>query len=74
MDTTLDFPSVATCTTCRFKENKSNYWTAVMYFKHPNGSYIRVSDFEILTHDLPLTSRDRYHKFLTPELDPQMAG
>ncbi|TEB19799.1 hypothetical protein FA13DRAFT_1758031 [Coprinellus micaceus] len=44
MDTTLDFPSVATCTTCRFKENKSNYWTAVMYFKHPNGSYIRTTN------------------------------
>ncbi|TEB28238.1 hypothetical protein FA13DRAFT_1735873 [Coprinellus micaceus] len=35
-------PNLATCTTCRFKENKSNYWTAVMYFKHTNGSYIRV--------------------------------
>ncbi|EAU85071.2 hypothetical protein CC1G_04167 [Coprinopsis cinerea okayama7 len=38
----LDIPNVATCTTCRFKENKSNYWTAVMYFKHPNGSFARV--------------------------------
>ena len=47
MDTTLDFPNVATCTTCRFKENKSNYWTAVMYFKHPNGSYIRVRGVSI---------------------------
>jgi len=38
----LDPPSVATCTSCLFKEDKSNYWTAVLYFKHPNGSFIRV--------------------------------
>ena len=38
----LDLPNLASCTTCRFKEDKSNYWTAVMYFKHENGSYFRV--------------------------------
>ncbi|EAU82295.2 WSC domain-containing protein [Coprinopsis cinerea okayama7 len=43
MDPDLDLPNLATCTTCRFKEDKSNYWTAVMYFKHPNGSFIRAS-------------------------------
>ncbi|KAF5335393.1 hypothetical protein D9611_011707 [Ephemerocybe angulata] len=37
-----DVGTMATCTTCRFKEDKSNYWTAAMYFKHPNGSFIRV--------------------------------
>ncbi|KAJ3496241.1 hypothetical protein NMY22_g19838 [Coprinellus aureogranulatus] len=42
MDPSLDIPKLATCTTCRFVEDKSNYWTAVMYFKHPNGSFIRV--------------------------------
>ncbi|KAJ2915086.1 hypothetical protein MD484_g5354, partial [Candolleomyces efflorescens] len=42
MDPSLDIPRIASCTTCRFVEDKSNYWTAVMYFKHPNGSYIRV--------------------------------
>ncbi|EFI28535.1 hypothetical protein CC1G_13557 [Coprinopsis cinerea okayama7 len=42
MDPELDLGKLATCTTCRFKEDKSNYWTAVLYFKHPNGSYIRV--------------------------------
>ncbi|TFK27243.1 hypothetical protein FA15DRAFT_666535 [Coprinopsis marcescibilis] len=42
MDPNLDIPSVATCTTCRFKENKSNYWTAVLYFRHSNGSFMRV--------------------------------
>ncbi|EAU83652.2 hypothetical protein CC1G_05556 [Coprinopsis cinerea okayama7 len=42
MDPDVDIGETATCTTCRFKEDKSNYWTAVMYFKHPNGSYFRV--------------------------------
>ena len=33
----------ATCTTCEMAEDFSNYWTAVLYFKHPqNGSYHRV--------------------------------
>lgn len=43
MDHALDIPSIASCTTCKFKEDKSNYWTAVLYFKHTNGSFIRVS-------------------------------
>jgi hypothetical protein len=32
----------STCTSCSFKEDKSNYWTAVMFFQHKNGSYRRV--------------------------------
>jgi len=43
MDPNNDLPQLSTCTTCRFVEDKSNYWTAVLYFKHPNGSFIRVS-------------------------------
>ncbi|KAJ3536620.1 hypothetical protein NMY22_g5956 [Coprinellus aureogranulatus] len=42
MDPRDDYSETATCTTCRFKEDKSNYWTAILYFKHSNGSYIRV--------------------------------
>ncbi|KAJ3524645.1 hypothetical protein NMY22_g10906 [Coprinellus aureogranulatus] len=42
MDSNDDYSSIATCTTCRFKEDNSNYWTMVMYFKHRNGSFIRV--------------------------------
>jgi len=30
------------CTTCTFSEDFSNYWTAVMFFKHKNGTYKRV--------------------------------
>jgi len=42
MNPNEDLPEIATCTTCRFKEDKSNYWTAVLYFKHANGSFMRV--------------------------------
>jgi hypothetical protein len=37
-----DISDKASCTTCTFSENFSNYWTAVMFFKHTNGSYKRV--------------------------------
>ncbi|KAL2262372.1 hypothetical protein VTK26DRAFT_1555 [Humicola hyalothermophila] len=32
----------ATCTTCQFAEDFSNYWTATLFFRARNGSYIRV--------------------------------
>ena len=38
----MDMPSRSTCTTCTFSEDFFNYWTAVMYFKAPNGTYKRV--------------------------------
>ncbi|KAI1756403.1 hypothetical protein F4782DRAFT_486089 [Xylaria castorea] len=38
----LDIPSAATCTTCTFAEDFSNYWTAVMYFQARNGTFKRV--------------------------------
>ncbi|KAF2205682.1 hypothetical protein GQ43DRAFT_406966 [Delitschia confertaspora ATCC 74209] len=37
-----DIGEKGTCTTCTFTEDFSNYWTAVMFFKHTNGSYKRV--------------------------------
>jgi len=33
---------LSTCTSCAFKEDMSNYWTAVMYFRARNGTYKRV--------------------------------
>jgi hypothetical protein len=39
---TGDIGNQGTCTTCTFSEDFSNYWTAVMYFKHTNGTYKRV--------------------------------
>jgi len=40
--TTGDVSSGASCTTCAFSEDFSNYWTANLYFKARNGSYKRV--------------------------------
>jgi hypothetical protein len=39
---TGDIGEKGTCTTCAFSEDFSNYWTAVLYFKHENGTYKRV--------------------------------
>jgi uncharacterized protein DUF1996 len=37
-----DISKVATCTTCTFTDDLSNYWTANLYFKARNGSYKRI--------------------------------
>jgi len=38
-----DISEVATCTSCTFDEDFSNYWTANVYYKSPkNGTYKRV--------------------------------
>ena len=39
---TGDIGEQGSCTTCTFTEDLSNYWTAVMFFKHTNSSYKRV--------------------------------
>lgn len=38
----VDIPSEATCTTCTFADDTSNYWTAVLYFRARNGTFKRV--------------------------------
>lgn len=45
MDPKDDPANRATCTTCVFTEDLSNYWTAVLYFKARNGSYHRVNQY-----------------------------
>lgn len=35
----------STCTSCTFSEDFSNYWTAVLYFRARNGTYMRVPQF-----------------------------
>ena len=42
MDPSNDLAKMSKCTSCSFVQDKSNYWTAVMFFKAKNGSYIRV--------------------------------
>ncbi|KAF9529652.1 hypothetical protein CPB83DRAFT_926527 [Crepidotus variabilis] len=42
MNVNNDLPSLSQCTSCTYSEDFSNYWTAVLYFKHSNGSFKRV--------------------------------
>ncbi|KAK6839953.1 hypothetical protein PG987_005819 [Apiospora arundinis] len=42
---TGDIGEQGTCTTCVYTEDFSNYWTAVLYFRHENGSYKRVPQY-----------------------------
>lgn len=37
-----DVSAQASCTTCQFADNFSNYWTANVYFKARNGTFKRV--------------------------------
>lgn len=37
-----DISQLATCTTCHFTQDLSNYWTANLYFRARNGTYKRV--------------------------------
>lgn len=37
-----DLAERSSCTSCSFVQDLSNYWTAVMFFKHKNGSYHRI--------------------------------
>ncbi len=38
----MDIPATASCTTCEFADDFSNYWTAVLYFRARNGTFKRV--------------------------------
>ncbi|KAI1332508.1 hypothetical protein F5Y16DRAFT_394580 [Xylariaceae sp. FL0255] len=42
MDPTTHNLTLSTCTSCNFAQDKSNYWTAVMFYKARNGTYKRV--------------------------------
>ncbi|POS74153.1 hypothetical protein DHEL01_v207451 [Diaporthe helianthi] len=43
--TSHDLVADSTCTSCTFSEDFSNYWTAVLYFRARNGTYMRVPQF-----------------------------
>ena len=38
MDPSNDIAQMSKCTSCSFVQDKSNYWTAVMFFKAKNGT------------------------------------
>ncbi|KAF2442753.1 hypothetical protein P171DRAFT_363620 [Karstenula rhodostoma CBS 690.94] len=48
MDPSMNISDEATCTTCTYTEDFSNYWTAVLFFKARNGSFHRVPLMENL--------------------------
>jgi hypothetical protein len=37
-----DLVKLSTCTTCQFTEDLSNYWTAVLFYRANNGSFMKV--------------------------------
>lgn len=41
--TTGDVSDTATCTTCEFSQDFSNYWTANLFYKARNGTFKRVT-------------------------------
>src|SRR5690606_31681857 len=43
--TNLDPAKAATCTTCSFAEDRSNYWTPNLYFRARNGTFKHVPIF-----------------------------
>ncbi|KAH6840611.1 hypothetical protein B0I37DRAFT_418627 [Chaetomium sp. MPI-CAGE-AT-0009] len=51
MDLADDPATRASCTTCTFTDDFSNYWTAAMYFQARNGSYKRVRQLGAPFHE-----------------------
>jgi len=45
VDPSVDVGERATCTTCLYPQDLSNYWTAVLYFRARNGTFMRVKQF-----------------------------
>lgn len=55
----------ATCTTCDFSEDLSNYWTANLYFKARNGTFKRVPQMV----NLGLNGREGVTVYYIPPYD-----
>ena len=61
----LDPSLAATCTTCDFSEDLSNYWTANLYFKARNGTFKRVPQMV----NLGLSGREGVTIYYIPPYD-----
>jgi hypothetical protein len=61
----LDPSLSATCTTCDFAEDLSNYWTANLYFKARNGTFKRVPQMV----NLGLNGREGVTVYYIPPYD-----
>jgi hypothetical protein len=60
----LDPSLTSTCTTCDFREDMSNYWTANSYFRAKNGTFKRVLQMV----NLELSGREGCHGVLNPAI------
>jgi hypothetical protein len=61
----LDPSLAATCTTCDFAEDLSNYWTANLYFRARNGTFKRVPQMV----NLGLSGREGVTVYYIPPYD-----
>jgi hypothetical protein len=61
----LDPSLAATCTTCDFSEDLSNYWTANLYFRARNGTFKRVPQMV----NLGLNGREGVTVYYIPPYD-----
>jgi len=73
MDPENDLPGLSKCTTCSFSEDFSNYWTAVLYFQHANGSFKRVRTVLKNSYELPNIETLSLGKQV-PQLPGQLLG
>lgn len=71
MDPSVDLAKTSKCTSCSFVQDKSNYWTAVMFFKAKNGTYIRVPQVLKSHHTENTTLEKLTHAFRSATADPK---
>ncbi|KAH8899048.1 WSC domain protein [Thozetella sp. PMI_491] len=53
---TFDDARNSACSTCRVKQDLSNYWTPVLFYKYPNGSVTQVKQSGATIYYLPRTT------------------
>jgi uncharacterized protein DUF1996 len=61
MDPKIMYSDKATCTTCQFADDFSNYWTAIMYFKAGNITYKRVPQVPNVGFEGPIEGTTVYY-------------
>lgn len=64
-DGSYDLSSKATCTTCSFSEDFSNYWTSALFFRAKNGSFKRVKQLV----NLGLSGNEGFTVYYIPPYD-----
>lgn len=65
MDPSHDIAEKASCTTCTFDQDFSNYWTAVLYFRARNGTFKRVP--QLSNQNIELANGGMTIYYLSPD-------